>query len=66
MNACTNGNEPVLFSLAFIIRAISGLFDIIVCMQTDIEKKSMIKQEREGLVRYAGFVCHILVYNIEQ
>jgi hypothetical protein len=63
MNACTNVNEPVLLSLSFIIRAIKSLCDIIAHTQTGIERKEW---ERENLVRYAGFACNILVYNIEQ
>ncbi len=42
-----------------------------ISAQTGIakKKKRMIKSERErekGLLRYAGFVCHIVVYNVEQ
>ncbi len=64
MNACTNVNEPILLSISFMIRAISGLWDTIAHTQTDIEKKRI--RARENLLRYAGLTCYILIYNIEQ
>jgi hypothetical protein len=43
MNACINGNEPVLLSLSFMIRAITGLCDII----TYRHRKEKNERERE-------------------
>jgi hypothetical protein len=47
MNAYSNVNEPVLFSISFMIRAIRGSCDIITYMQTGIEKKRIRERERE-------------------